>query len=146
MTVLTKLKFSSAKREIIFDPVLARRQKLIDKLGEQAKLAAGLIAGEAVRFTHTVTTKNANTGEKKLVEKEKRVRQWFWHNLDGQWFLEIRFGNKVVGLGKNKTAIEVGGKENLVATIETVIDAVKAGELDEQVTAIAGMRAKPMRG
>ena len=145
MTVLTKLMLTNAKREIIFDPVLARRQKLIDKLGEQAKLAAGLIAGEAVRFTHTVTMKDADTGEKKLVEKEKRVRQWFWHNLDGQWFLEIRFGNRVVGLGKNKTAIEVGDKANLVATIETVTEAVKGGELDEAMTAIAEKRNKQIR-
>jgi hypothetical protein len=145
MTVLTKLKLTNAKREVIYDPVLARRQKLMDKLGEQVKLAAALIAGETARFTYIVTVKDSDTGERKQVEKEKRVRSWFWHDLDGKWFLEIRFGNKVVDLGKNRAAIEVGDKENLVATIETVIGAVKDGELDEPVTAIAGKRNKQTR-
>ncbi len=145
MTFLTKLKLSTAKREVIHDPMLVRRQKLIDKLGEQAKLASALIADETVRFTHTVTVKDPETGETKRVEKERRVRPWFWHNLDGQWFLEIRFGNKVVDLGKNKTTVEVGEKGNLVATIETVIEAVKAGELDDAVKVIAEKRTKQMR-
>lgn len=133
MTVLTKLKLSNAKREIVRDPVIARRQKLIDKLDEQTKLAGGLISGEPVEFTRMVNVKDAETGERKQVQKPKRVRQWFWHNLDGTWFLEVRFGNKVVDLGKGQQAIEVGDKAKLPATIETVIAAVKAGELDGQI-------------
>lgn len=94
MAVLTKLKLSDAKRDVVRDPVAIRRQKLIDKLGEQAKLANGLINGEAVRFTRMVNEKDAETGARKQVEKPKRVRQWFWHDLNGAWFLEVRFGKR----------------------------------------------------
>ena len=133
MTVLTKLKLTDAKRDVVRDPVMMRRQKLIEKLGEQAKLADGLLKDEPVQFTRKVNVKDAETGERKQVEKPKRVRQWFWHNLGGTWFLEVRFGNKVLELAKGQQAIEVGGKDKLPATIETVIEAVKAGELDAEI-------------
>jgi len=133
MTVLTKLKLTNTKRDVIRDPVIARRQRLIEKLGEQAKLANGLLNDEPVQFTRLVNEKNAETGERRQVEKPKRVRQWFWHDLDGTWFLEIRFGNKTLELGKGQQAIEVGEKEKLTATIETVIEAVKVGELDAEI-------------
>lgn len=140
MAVLTKLKLSDTKRDATRNPVAIRRQKLIDKLGEQAKLANGLINGETVGFTRMVNEKDAETGARKQVEKPKRVRQWFWHNLDGAWFLEVRFGNKVLDLGKGQQAIEVGEKEKLPATIETVVAAVKAGELDKAMEGAARRR------
>lgn len=141
MAVLTKLKLTNTKRDVIRDPVISRRQRLIEKLGEQAKLASGLLNDEPVQFTRLVNEKDAETGERRQVEKPKRVRQWFWHNLDGTWFLEIRFGNKTLELGKGQQAIEVGKKEELPATIETVVEAVKAGELDAEIQK-AGVKRK----
>jgi hypothetical protein len=44
---------------------------------------------------------------------------------------------------KGKTAIIVPSKEQLVATIDTLIDGVKAGELDEHLTQQAKARGMP---
>ncbi len=45
--------------------------------------------------------------------------------------------------GKDQNAIEVGAKDKLVPTIQAVIDAVKAGELDAAMNAALAARKKP---
>lgn len=48
----------------------------------------------------------------------------------GNCFFTIRYGAKLIELEKGKAAIGVGDKAELVAVIEAVIEAVRAGELD----------------
>lgn len=67
----------------------------------------------------------------------------YWHDLSGKWFIELRYANAVLALGKDQNAIEVGTKDKLVPTIQTVIDAVKAGELDAAMKAALAARKKP---
>ena len=43
--------------------------------------------------------------------------------------LTVRYGAKAIEFEKGKTAIVVPSKDQLVATLETVISAVRAGEL-----------------
>jgi hypothetical protein len=43
----------------------------------------------------------------------------------------VRYGSKTIEFEKGKTAIVVPGMNQLGPTIETVIAAVRAGELDE---------------
>jgi hypothetical protein len=44
--------------------------------------------------------------------------------------LTVRYGAKPIEFAPGKAAIAVGKKEKLIPTIETVIAAVQAGELD----------------
>ena len=44
--------------------------------------------------------------------------------------LTVRYGAKPIEFAPGKAAIAVGKKEKLIPTIETVIAAVEAGELD----------------
>jgi hypothetical protein len=44
--------------------------------------------------------------------------------------LTVRYGAKPIEFEKGKAAIAVGKKDRLVQTIETVVAAVEAGELD----------------
>ena len=46
-------------------------------------------------------------------------------------------------LEKGKSAVAVGGKDNLVPTIDAVIAAVEAGELDAAIAATQKMGQKP---
>ena len=48
----------------------------------------------------------------------------------GNCLFAIRYGSKVLELEKGKTAIVVGKPDQLVPTIETIIAAINAGELD----------------
>jgi hypothetical protein len=67
---------------------------------------------------------------KKLHELRKRVRAWWRTDPTGAVVLTVRYGARVIEFEKGKAAIAVGKKEKLIPTIETVILAVEAGELD----------------
>ena len=71
------------------------------------------------------------TGQRVAKQEPKRIRRWFWHDIRGMWYLELRYGNKAIDLGKGKTTVDVGGREKLPETIELVIHAVKEGLFDE---------------
>ena len=49
--------------------------------------------------------------------------------------LTVRYGAKPIEFAPGKAAIAVGKKEKLIPTIETLISAVEAGELDELISA-----------
>lgn len=133
MAVLANLKLTTEKRKVVYDQKSHRRQKMLEAIGEQKLLAEALINDEVPNITRMVTEKDPETGEKRKVMKPKRVRQWFWHNIDGTWFIEVRYGNKVLDLGKGKTAIEVADKDKLPEALDMLMEAVKAGELDAQM-------------
>ena len=59
----------------------------------------------ALKWKHVT---DDETGERKLVEKPKKVRQWFWDN-GGVWLFQIRYGTNVLELAKGKPTIENAG-------------------------------------
>ena len=71
-----------------------------------------------------------------MVEKPKNVRQWFWES-GGVWFFQIRYGAKGLELAKGKPTIEAGDRENLLEIIDLCSNAVKDGELDNQLNEMA---------
>ena len=68
----------------------------------------------------------------------KKVRPWWRGDAAGNVVLTVRYGAKPIEFEKGKAAIAVGKKDKLIPTIETVIAAVEAGELD----AVLGQMAK----
>ena len=69
-------------------------------------------------------------GVKQLRELRKRVRAWWRTDPTGAVVLTVRYGAKPIEFERGKAAIAVGKKEKLIPTIETVIAAVEASELD----------------
>jgi hypothetical protein len=59
--------------------------------------------------------------------------------------LTVRYGAKSTEFEKGKTAIIVPSKDQLVATIDTIIAAVRAGELDEHLAQHAKARGVPTK-
>jgi uncharacterized protein with PhoU and TrkA domain len=57
--------------------------------------------------------------------------------------LTVRYGAKAIEFDKGKTAIIVPSKDQLVATLDTLIEGVKAGELDEHLAQQAKARGVP---
>ena len=49
--------------------------------------------------------------------------------------VNVRYGARVLDLGKGKTAVELASTKELVATLETISAAVNAGELDAAMEA-----------
>ena len=58
-----------------------------------------------------------------------------WFQIGPSMFFQVRYGNKPLDLGKGMTAVEISGVDAIPATIDAVIEAVNAGELDEALAA-----------
>lgn len=134
---LSALKLTNAKRQAHNSPVMQRRAKLIAKLNEQIGLANAAVTGERFSVTKLKTVVDAETGERKTVQADKKLKQWFFTNELGKTCINLRYGAAVIELAKGKTAIEVANSKELVTTLETIVKAVEAGELDEQIAAVA---------
>ena len=131
--ILNSLNLSNAtKQAAVIDKTALRREKLLNNLLEQCEIAKAVVAGKEYVATHTVEDEHGNS-----VEKQKRVKQWFFNNGTAEWFLEVRYGNKAIELAKGKTAIEIAGKAKLVETIQLVANAVENGELDAAIEKVA---------
>lgn len=117
------------------DPKIARRTKLLRKLEEQRALASD------PQFTRTVQKRVPNgTGGSSLVSLEKRVRPWWREDAFGAIALTLHYGSQAIEVEKGKAAIVVAGKDQLLPVLDTVISAVRAGELDDHLTQLAKAR------
>jgi hypothetical protein len=142
MAVLSKIKTSKAVKQDNHSPVMRRREKLIEKLNEQIQGAEALVDNKVYQPTKTVFITNAE-GNSERQQKPKRFRAWYWHDVAGIWHTEVRYGAKPLKLnGKGDTAITVGEKEALPPTLQLVIDAVNAGELDAAIEEVAVLRKR----
>ena len=125
MNALKSLNIVALPKHPTNDPAIKRRVKLLAQLEQQLELAKNP--------NFVVTTQKwlkREDGEKVRVEKRKRTKKWWFVDMMDNCFFTVRYGAKVVELEKGKAAIGVGDKAELVAVIEAVIAAVRAGELD----------------
>jgi uncharacterized protein DUF6641 len=136
MAVLKSLTFT-ALPQVGANPVVDRRSRVIERLEEQKRLLADPNHKRTVRQTVK------KDGEKTTVEKQHRVQPWFRVMANGAYAFFIKASQKPVEFEKGKAAIAVASVDKLPALIETLITAVRAGELDEQLSAAA--KASPVR-
>lgn len=132
-TILNTLKLTAARKLRALPDVVKRRNKLLIKLGEQQALAVALSKGNHYAPTRLRTFKQADTGERVVKQVAVRIKPWFWTGEKGEVLLAISYGSKQIELQRGKTAIDVGTADNLVTVLDTVIAAVKNGELDVQI-------------
>lgn len=135
MSALNGLKFVSAKRPQSAPPIVQRRAKLSNQLHEQIELARCQADGKTYAPTRLRSIKDKHTGERKLVDAVKRVKQWWFVADNGRVCLQVRYGTRVLELAKGKNSIEVGTVAELLPVLETVKKCVEAGELDAQIDA-----------
>ena len=140
MKTLKSLTFA-ALTSVDQDPQLKRRVKLVSQLEQQKALALDPLH---LRTEYRWRI-NAN-GIKERVEEKRRIRPWWRTDGQGAVYLTVRYGAKAVEFEKGKTAVLVPSKDELVATIDTLIAAVQAGELEAHLAQCAkarsGTRAK----
>lgn len=145
MSHLKALKLTSAVPvRATIDPVQRAREKMIAVLAEQKQMAEAKIAGQSFTPTHIVRKKNAE-GIRVEVETAKRVRQGWFTDGNGKVFLGVRYAGKLIEFAKDKNAIEAGELSALPNIIDTLVEAVRAGELDAQLTAAAAERGQLLR-
>ena len=109
-------------------PTMVRRAKVVAHLEQQKLLAEDPLY---VRKLQKWTIQD--NGVKAPVEVTKRVQPWWRMDDTGALYLTVRYGSKPLEFEKGKAAILLKDKARLVPTIEMLIAAVRAGELDEQL-------------
>jgi hypothetical protein len=137
MTTFTALKFTAAQKANTVSAVQARRNKLAQRLAEQASLAKAVQAGTQFTATRLRTVKDEQTGERTAVEVNKKVKAWWFTADNGKLALSVRYGARQLELAKGKYAIEVANERELLATLDVVREAVLAGQLDAAIEAVS---------
>ena len=137
MATLNSLKLTAQQKPTQMTAVQIRRNKLAKRLWEQMELAKAQQTG--VQFTPTKfrTVVDSETGLRKQVETNKRVKAWWFVAENGKLSLCVRYGTRVLELSRGKHAVEVGAEKDLVNVLEVIKTAVLAGELDAAISTAA---------
>ena len=133
-SILSTFNLSESLKRKVVDKPTVRRNKLLAKLDEQILAVQAALKGEEY-FGKKNVTETDEDGNKTTTIVPKRVNKWFYTNDGTEWFLEIKYGNRVLQLAKDKTAIVVSALDNMVVVIEQVKEAVTAKELDKAIEA-----------
>ena len=126
MAVLKSLTFT-ALPQVGANPIIDRRSRVIERLEEQKRLLAD------PNHKRTIRTTVKKDGEKSTVEKQHRVLPWWRMTQNGSYVFFIKASQKPVEFEKGKAAIAVPSLDKLPTLIDTLIGAVRSGELDEQL-------------
>ena len=138
MSALAQLKLIAAKRPTQLSPVSQRRNKVAKRIHEQIQLATAKSEGKTYAPTKQRTVTDADTGESKVIQVPKRLKEWWFVTDAGKLCVSLKYGQKTVEISKGKGAIELAHANDLVATLETLKAAVLGGELDAQLEAVSG--------
>lgn len=104
MSLLDKLNFQTVSRQIERDPIMERCDRFRTSIAEQRLVLAALAQGEAYVDANRV----GKSG------KTRALRAWFFQKGAG-WFIQARYGARVLLLDGKSNAIQVGK----IAEIET---------------------------
>jgi hypothetical protein len=137
-TALKSLTFTTLPKPNT-NPTLDRRNKTIARLEEQKRLLADPAYMRSVR-----TWRKGESGDKTIVERKQRVLPWWTQVANGSYVLSVRAGWKPIEFEKGKAAIAVPSPDKLPSIIDTLISAVRNGELDDQL-AHASTQATPKK-
>lgn len=132
MSSLAKLTIKTVSRRPKLSPAEARRNKLLAGIEEQLKAADAAMQGQEYTVTRSRWAKN-DAGEKVRVQRQKVVRAWFFAQ-DGGFYVQCRYGAKVLSLSKDGNAVFVNQIADVKPALETLYAAAAAGELDAAIT------------
>ncbi len=130
---LAGLKLIATKQPVNVGAEQVRRNKIVKRLVEQRELAAAVAAGVAYKQEKTRTVIDKDTGVRHSVVVSKRVKQWWFATDENKLALTVRYGSQILELARGKFSVEVVNLEQLVPTIDLLIEAVRVGELDAQI-------------
>ncbi|MCR9140320.1 MAG: hypothetical protein NXI27_30425, partial [Alphaproteobacteria bacterium] len=134
----------SVTRSTTRDPVLARRDKLVTALKEQQLVHAGVLKGED-HLIERHKWMNNEQGERVLVKTNRRVRPWFFEQ-DGGWYVQSRYGARVIAADGRNNAVFVKSLKDVGAVLEAFIAATQGGELDAAMAQAAERKPRTKPG
>ena len=125
MTLLSALKFTAIPKADVYNPTLIRRRRLVERLEEQ-KL---LVADQSYIPVQKRWKKNPD-GSKSIVDRYRRIKPWWRTDENGNVILTVKSGLRTIEFERGKAGIFVGTMEGLEDVFDTLITAVKSGEID----------------
>lgn len=137
MSHLAKLNLSNVQRVAERDPIAARRAKFIGAVNEQRGFLVKALKGEALT---QVIERKAEDGT--TTKTERPLRVWFLQQGDN-WFLQPRYGARVMLLDGKNNAIQAGKLADVDAILVALGKAADAGELDKVLDAASQRKTKP---
>jgi predicted nicotinamide N-methyase len=133
MATLASLKLSGAVKPTHVPAVQLRRNKLAKRLWEQIELARAQQTGTTFAPARLRSVRDTETGIRRQVETNKRVKPWWFTADNGKLAVSVRYSSKLLELAKGKWAVEVGAEKELVPVLEVLKTAVLDGELDAAI-------------
>ena len=134
-----KLVNVARKREISAEGRM--REKVVASLLQQAEMVRAELEGRQ----HTVMVRHyeEQDGQRVLVQRSKQPRKWFWKGGNGAYLFQMSYCNTPVVIANGQKVVEVGTLDALSAVIDTLVQAVTAGELDAALK--ANQKNKPTK-
>ena len=71
-----------------------------------------------------------------MVKTHRRVRPWFFEQ-DGGWYVQCRYGARVIAADGANNAVLVKTLEDVAGVFDAFLNAAAAGELDTAITKVA---------
>lgn len=135
MSVLAKLTLKTVNRQVQKDPVIARRDKLCEALELQMQVLDEALRGEDHKVDGQKWMTN-DTGERVQVKTQRKARAWFFQQ-DGGWYVQCRYGGRVMLLDGKSNAVFVKDLAAVKSVLEAFYAAGAGGELDEAISNLA---------
>ena len=144
MSHIAKLKLSTQvlAQTGKLSPKEALRVRAVNHLVQQRALVEGQLSGTPYLAYRSVYRKD-QAGNRIRLQEPRHVRRNWFENPAGVVFFSIRYGTKALAFDKaGNCSIEVGKLDALPGVIDTLIEAIKAGELDTQLATASTERKK----
>lgn len=125
MSVIASLKLVEFKPQMAQGRIFVRRRKLVEKIEQQIKL----VADPSYAPTKLIWAADEN-GIQQRREVAKRIKRWWFENIDGTVQLTIRYGSKPLELARGKSAIACESVSVIATILESIKQSVIDGEFD----------------
>ena len=136
-SALAHLRLSAERKPRKQPAVVERRNKLITRLWEQIQLLKSHESGTEFTVRKWRTVRDVD-GVVKRLALPKRIKPWWFTSSTGVLCVVIRYGSSILELEPGKPVIQAHNPQDLLEILETVKQAVAAGELDVQIERASG--------
>ena len=134
MSILAKLTLTSVTKSNKADPIVSRRERLIDKLKEQIKVFEEMKQGSVYCRTKEVSRFDED-GNKITSVIEQKVKPFFFEQDNG-WYVQCRYGSRVMNIYNKHNAVFVNNFNDIEQILNKFIEATKQGEFDKIIASL----------
>lgn len=134
MSILAKMELKTVVRTAKADPIVARRERLIEKLKEQIEVYQALQNGS--QYYRTKEKRTTDADGNRVIDTVKHIVKPFFFEQDKGWYVQCRYGSRVINLYNRHNAIFVNNFKDIGNVLTKLIEATSLGEFDKSIAAV----------